>query len=347
MVEKIAGHTWNTSDSPPNLVSPESLEKLDAVGDGETASRDDPAAVAVKRLERLGFTEETTYASAQAEWEQSSSYLRDRGWTWGPERNTKTKQHERLVDSWQAVLADPKLKAVVLRSFADTQIALAKLSRLGFSEDTAYAMAQAEWRDWSRYLRKHGWTQGDKRDERNKKHEKLTDDWETTVADPELKAAALKSLAGTLTELMRLGYRSQPMWETYERVGTVTAKRRRSPWKWTTASGKTANGSAGDWEVRDGDHSWSVRNDIFHLSYRHKHVDEWERRGRVLVRPARRGETIHTLEGPMTADDGDFVIQGDRGEQWPVTSDEFRRRYRGPVPVYRPSKSSPTLLSTC
>ena len=36
----------------------------------------------------------------------------------------------------------------------------------------------------------------------------------------------------------------------------------------------------------------------------------------------------------MTAADGDWIIQGDRGEQWPVPCDEFRRRYRGPVPVY-------------
>jgi hypothetical protein len=52
-----------------------------------------------------------------------------------------------LVDSWQAVLADPKLKAFALKRFADAQIALAKLGRLGFSEDIAYAMAQAEWED--------------------------------------------------------------------------------------------------------------------------------------------------------------------------------------------------------
>jgi hypothetical protein len=341
MVEKIAGHTWNTGGTPHDHISPESLQGLDTVGDGEATSRDDPSVVAVKKFERLGFTEATIYATAQAEWEQWSSCLRDRGWTWGPERNTKNKQHERLVDSWQAVLADPKLKAFALKSFADAQIALAKLGRLGFSEDTAYAMAQAEWEDWSRYLRQYGWTQGDKRDEPKKKHEKLVDNWEATVADPELKATALKSLAGTLIELMRLGYRSQPMWETYERVGTVTAKRRRTPWKWTTASGKTAHALAGDWEVRDGDQSWSVRNDIFHQSYRHKHEDKWERRGTVLVRPARPGETIHTLEGPITADDGDFVIQGDMGEQWPVAGDEFRRRYHGPVPVYKPSKVPP------
>jgi hypothetical protein len=336
MVETIAGHTWNTGDSPEN-VSPKSLHELDVVGDENTHSRDDPAVVAVKKLERLGFTEDTIYSQAQAEWEEFSNYLRHRGWTWGPERNTKKKQHERLADSWQAVLADPILAAAALQSFADTRTALVRLGQLGFSADTSYAMAKAEWQDWSRYLRRNGWSQGDKRDERNKKHEKLVSDWETMVADPELKATALKSLAGTLIELARLGYRSEPMWETYERVGTVTAKRRRTPWKWATASGKAARASAGDWEVRDDDRSWSVRDDIFHSTYRHQHEDRWERGGTVLVRPARPGETIHTLEGPITADDGDFVIQGDRGEQWPVASHEFRRRYRGPVPVYRSS----------
>jgi hypothetical protein len=203
-------------------------------------------------------------------------------------------------------------------------------------------MAKAEWQNWSGYLREHGWTLGDKRHEAKKKHEKLVDDWETTVADPELKAAALTSLAATLIELLQLGYRSRPMWETYERVGAVTAKRRRTRWTWTTAAGKTARAPAGDWEVCDSARSWPVRNDIFRASYRHKHGNLWERRGKVLVRPARPGETIHTLEGPVTAADGDWVIQGNRGEQWPVPRDEFRRRYRGPVPVYDGSNAPTT-----
>jgi hypothetical protein len=275
---------------------------------------------------------------AQAEWENWSRYLRDREWTLGPERDIENKRHERLVDSWEATLADPQLKAVALTSLADTQIAQAKLQRLGFSEDAAYAMAQAEWEDWSRYCRKHGWTQGDKRDDPNKLHEKLVDEWEATVADPQLKAAAMSSLAGTLIELLKLGYRSQHMWDTYKRVGTVTAKRRRRRWNWITASGKTAQAAAGTWEVRDSGHSWPVRNDIFRASFRRTPRDTWQRKGKVLVRKARPGETIHTLEGPVTAAAGDWVIQGNRGEQWPVPADEFSRRYRGPVPVYESPK---------
>lgn len=334
MVEKIAGHTWNSENTPHEHVSPENLDELEPAGGDETTLPSDPSEVAIKKLERLGFSEEAVYQQVQKEWEQWSLYLRDRGWTWGPARSTKSKQHERLVDSWQATLADPKLKAVALRSFADAQIALATLKKLGFSENIAYAMAKAEWEDWSRYLRKNGWTLGDKRDELNKKHEKLVDDWQATVIDPELKAAALKSLAGTLIVLMKLGYRSWPMWETFERVGTVTAKRHRTRWNWTTPSGQVMQASAGDWEVRDNGRSWSIRNDIFRMSHRHKSGDQWERRGTVLARRARPGETIHTLEGPVTAQDGDWVIQGDRGEQWAVPGAEFRRRYRGPVAVY-------------
>ncbi|WP_156763187.1 hypothetical protein [Mycobacterium sp. E787] len=338
MVEKIAGHTWNATDAPHTAVSPESLEALDAGADGGTP----PAEAALKKLERLGIGEAASYAMARAEWEQWSNYLRQRGWTWGPARNIADKRHERLVDSWEATLADPELRAVALKSLADSQIALARLQRLGFSEDTAYAMAQAEWEDWSRFLRRHDWKQGDRRDETHRKHEKLVADWEATVMDPELKAAALKSLAGTLMELRKLGYRSMPMWDTYERTGTVTAKHHRRQWKYTTAAGEALCGAAGDWEVRDGSHSWPVRDDIFRATYRHLRGDQWQRTGTVLARRARPGETVPTLEGPVAAEEGDFVIQGDRGEQWPVRPAEFERRYRGPVPVYKGPRVSTT-----
>jgi hypothetical protein len=336
MVEKLAGQTWKTGDTSRDHVSPESLEELDALPPEESGAPEDPVEVAVKKLQRLGFSEDRIYEMAREEWEAWSQYLRGRGWTWGPERSIKNKQHERLVDSWEATVANPDLKAVALKSLADAQIALAKLDRLGFSKDAGYAMAKAEWESWSRYLFENGWTLGDKRDEPNQKNEKLVEDWEATVVDPELKSAALRSLAGTLTELLKLGYRSSQMWKTYQRVGTVTAKRRRVRWNWTTASGATAQASAGDWEVSDGGSSWPVHHHTFRATHQRKRGDQWERSGDVLVRPARAGETIHTLEGPVTAADGDWVIQGDRGEQWPVPDGEFRRRYRGPVPVYRP-----------
>ncbi|OBI17132.1 hypothetical protein A5712_24445 [Mycobacterium sp. E2327] len=333
MVEKIAGHTWNTADGSRDHISPESLSELDAVQDGAVVT--DAAEAAVERLARLGYSPDASYALAQGDWERWSRYLRERGWTWGSRRSFKKKRHEKLVDSWDAVLADPALRGAALKNLADSEAALATLQRLGFDADAAHAMAQAEWEDWSRYLREHGWSRGDTRDDARKRHEKLVADWEATVVDPELKAAALKSLAGTLIELLNLGYRSQPMWRTYERAGTVTAKRHCRQWSCTTASGQPLTASAGDWEVRDDGHAWPVRDDIFRASYRRVRRNQWERRGTVLARPARPGETVYTLEGPVIAADGDVVVQGDRGEEWPVPADQFSRRYRGPVPVYR------------
>jgi hypothetical protein len=238
----------------------------------------------------------------------------------------------------------------VLAEEFDGLDAVEKISRLGFSVDEAYAMARAEWEDWSRYYRKHGWTlapgPNPKRDEANKRHDKLVDDWATTLADPELKAAAFESLAGVLLELRQLGYRSQPMWLTYRRVGTVTARRRWKRWTWTTGSRQELRAAPGDWEVCDDQQCWSVRNDIFRASHRRVRGKRWERTGTVLARPARAGETIHTLEGPVTAAVGEFVIQGGGGEEWPVPDDQFLRRYSGPVPVYEAGAPQPDSART-
>jgi hypothetical protein len=86
---------------------------------------------------------------------------------------------------------------------------------------------------------------------------------------------------------------------------------------------------AGDWAVRDPDgDSWSVRDDIFRASYEPVDGQQWRRRGAVLARPACNAEIIDTLEGPATASDGDWVVQGVHGELWPVPADQFARRYR-------------------
>ena len=50
----------------------------------------------------------------------------------------------------------------------------------------------------------------------------------------------------------------------------------------------------------------------------------------VFARPAQPGETIKTLEGPTTAADGDWVVRGADGEEWPVPAREFAERYAQP-----------------
>ena len=37
--------------------------------------------------------------------------------------------------------------------------------------------------------------------------------------------------------------------------------------------------------------------------------------------------TIHTIEGPLTAKPGDWIITGVEGEKWPVKKDIFEKTY--------------------
>lgn len=146
-------------------------------------------------------------------------------------------------------------------------------------------------------------------------------------ADNGMLDSALTSLAETLWSLRQLGYRSRPVWQPFIRVGTVTAEQLSTPWTWTSRSGHTMQAIAGDWQVRaDGD-AWSVRDAIFRTSYEPLNGAQWRRRGSVFARPAQPGETIETLEGPTTAADGDWVVRGVDGEEWPVPAQEFAERY--------------------
>jgi hypothetical protein len=206
---------------------------------------------------------------------------------------------------------------------------LEQLRRLGFEEQAALAVVRAEHEDWYAHYRNAGWQFGKPRDDVNKIHEKLKD-WNGTVADAGLLDKAVDSVAGTLLQLCELGYRSRPVWESFRRTGTVTAEQRDIAWTWTAHSGQTMQAKAGDWAVRDatGD-SWSVADGIFQGSY--EVVDKaqklWRRSGVVNARPARIAEAVQTLEGPVLAAPGDWVVKGTRGEKWPVPADLFAQRY--------------------
>jgi hypothetical protein len=206
---------------------------------------------------------------------------------------------------------------------------LEQLRRLGFEEEAALKMARAEQEDWHEYYRKAGWQYGPTRDDEKKIHDKLVD-WNRTAADPELLEKAVGSVAGTLLQLCELGYRSRPVWESFRRSGMVTAEQRDTAWTWTAHSGQTMQAKAGDWAVHDatGD-SWSVGDGIFQGSYDVVDKDKklWRRSGVVYARPARIAETVQTLEGPVLAAPGDWVVKGTRDELWPVPADVFAQRY--------------------
>jgi hypothetical protein len=209
---------------------------------------------------------------------------------------------------------------------------LGQLHTLGFTDDQIYAMAEAEFEDWKRYYEDAGWQHGPKRDYQQKHHEKLVT-WQQTMNDDGLRTAALKSLAGSVIQLREFGYRSRPMWLPYTRKSvSVSAQRRWVPWTWQAHSGETMRAAPGDWRIQDisGD-VWSVSNDVFRTSYRRVDKNSWTATGIVLARPAQTGEIVNTREGPERTGEGDWVIQGDKGEQWPVSKTKFEERYQGPV----------------
>ncbi|KAA1251856.1 hypothetical protein F0Q45_02405 [Mycobacterium simiae] len=203
---------------------------------------------------------------------------------------------------------------------------LEQLALMGFDQDSALSMAKAEHEDWCRYYRRNGWKYGTPRDDSRRIHDKLVD-WSVVESTPDLLNAAVRSLAATLWSLRQLGYRSRPLWRSFTRVGTVSAEQRSTPWTWKSDSGHSMRAAPGDWAVQENRKTWSVRDDIFRATYEDLGGGKWRRKGRVQARPAQAGETINTLEGPTTAADGDWVVRGNDGEQWPVPGDEFARRY--------------------
>ena len=80
--------------------------------------------------------------------------------------------------------------------------------------------------------------------------------------------------------------------------------------------------------MSDGDGpSWSVNKERFAETYEHVKGDKWRRTGIALARCAVAGEIIETLEGPEQAKAGDWVVKGERGEQWPVPPADFEKNY--------------------
>jgi hypothetical protein len=198
------------------------------------------------------------------------------------------------------------------------------------SDEQLEQMARLEHESWSAHLRDNGWRYGDGRDDANRRHPDLRP-WDEL--DDEARAKTREGVRSSLELLATLGYRSfddeAAAWHTVHRHGVVWARRRDEPWEWTTASGQTLHGAAGDWEVFDKrGTAHSVAPDAFASSHRHLDGDRYERIGSVQARPAREGERVETLEGPLTAKAGEWVVRGDLGEEWVITPDRLRAGYR-------------------
>lgn len=77
-----------------------------------------------------------------------------------------------------------------------------------------------------------------------------------------------------------------------------------------------------------GEHS-VVRRDIFELMYESLGGGLYRKRTDVIFRyfTLKRRVVVQTLEGPQAAKPGDWIMQGVKGELWPVSPEKAREKY--------------------
>lgn len=219
---------------------------------------------------------------------------------------------------------------------------------LGFGKETVARMLETEHEDWRRYHLDADWVYDKKRNDSRRQHDKLLPWAELIEQRPDYKEDSLRSLAATLINLRFLGYRSVPKsevhavgaaatpaavtWHRFRRRGEVTAEVRESGWTWTTPSGDEMQAKAGDWAVVDDEgREWSVAARVFESTHEEVAPGRYRRSGEVQARRVAGREVVHTLEGDVLADDGDWIVRGQQGEQWPVHDAQFRESYEGPL----------------
>ena len=114
----------------------------------------------------------------------------------------------------------------------------------------------------------------------------------------------------------------------FRRIGTVRAKRLHARRPWTRLSGDELHGDAGDWRVVD---DWGDERTVRDLEFRDSHEplggEVWRRTGTLRAWQASEVLILRTMEGQATAQPGDWIVEGRRGERWPVPDDQFRRSY--------------------
>jgi hypothetical protein len=121
-------------------------------------------------------------------------------------------------------------------------------------------------------------------------------------------------------------------WRRYRRRGEVTAEKRPTEWTWRTSAGERMRAEAGDWAViDDAGRERSVAADLFESTYEQTGLHRYRRVGIVLATQATCRQIIPTLEGGAVAEEGDWIIQGQAGERWPVPAEHFEKTYEGPL----------------
>jgi len=156
--------------------------------------------------------------------------------------------------------------------------------------------------------------------------------WEDLPAQD--RAAEVEYLRSQLSQLEDVGFMpvvpagGPPEAAEFERVGTVRARRLKDHQPWTRSSGDELFGVPGDWGVVDdsGDER-TVRDAEFRASYEPLGGDLWRRTGTLRAWQVSEDLVLRTMEGKAIARPGDWVVEGYRGERWPITDVQFRRTY--------------------
>lgn len=210
------------------------------------------------------------------------------------------------------------------------------------------ALAQHEHDAWRHYLTVNGWRYSPNRNDRRLHHPNLV---EWSELDEEARSKTREGVRSSFALLATLGYHPFPVpdhsegpeacapdtdFREFRRSGRVRAVRQERQWGWTTESGHTMTGEAGDWLVTGEDGSqWSIRDDDLRRTYAHLDGDVWERRGTVRARPGRPGELVEAQEGRSLVRHTDWVVEDDVGNRWVVPAGQFSATYtelpsRGP-----------------
>jgi hypothetical protein len=157
--------------------------------------------------------------------------------------------------------------------------------------------------------------------------------WADLPADE--RSGEIEYLRSQLAQLEDVGFMpvvpagGPPEAAEFQRIGTVRARRLRVRRPWIRRSGDELYGDAGDWRVVDdsGDER-TVRDMEFRDSHEPLNGELWRRTGTYRAWQVSEDLVLRTTEGRATALSGDWVVEGLRGQRWPVTDDQFRRSYR-------------------
>lgn len=113
----------------------------------------------------------------------------------------------------------------------------------------------------------------------------------------------------------------------YRSAVSVTATPAEQSMTWTTPRGDILSADAGDWIVSDGVDWWTVDAGVFADTYTRVTGDRYRKTALITAVRIVDAFAVSTLEGLATGAGGDWLARNPGGECWPITNEQFRRRY--------------------